>query len=359
MTRPKIHVLPNPSGITHERYRTDAFGIAASKFIRSMPEFGYDLVHYGHEASEVDCEHVTVITNNDFAAPDDAGAMLYHRQDLTDLYNQRVTPILQSRVRPGDIVASFYGLAHRECTSTLQPGVFVCEPSIGYPVDTVFAPFKAFVSHAWLHYYYGTQNKLMEPHWYNAVIPNAFDVSEFAFRPWKEKYFVYLGRMIHHKGLDLAIQVTEYLGVPLIIASSGRIADLGYTTTPAHVTEIGYVGQQERRALLAGAQCLMAPTYYIEPFGNIVVEAALSGTPVLTTDWGGFSENVVQGVTGYRCGDFAEFVQGARKIMAGSIRSLDCRHHAESNYELRVVHAKMHAWFSKIRRQNFYWVPEQ
>jgi len=351
-----IHVLPNPSGITSERYRTDAFGIATCKFIKCMPQHGYQVVHYGHESSTVDCEHVTTITNQDFAPPDDPGAMLYHRQDLTDLYGERVRPLLASRVKPGDIVASFYGCAHQEAVQDVSPDAFVTEPAIGYPVDTVFAPYRAFVSYAWMHYYYGHHRQLMTPNWYDAVIPNAFDPQEFQYQSRKKDYFVYLGRMISTKGIDLAIQVTQHIGVPLVIASSGRIAEIGYAQTPPHVEEIGYVDQAQRRALLASARCLMAPTYYIEPFGNIVAEAALSGTPVLTADWGGFAENVLDGVTGYRCRDFDAFVKSAQLIVGGAIKSRACRQHAETHYNLETVHAQMHQWFERIRRRNFYHV---
>jgi glycosyltransferase involved in cell wall biosynthesis len=40
----------------------------------------------------------------------------------------------------------------------------------------------------------------------------------------------------------------------------------------------------------------------------VVTEAQLCGTPVISTDWGGFTEYIEQGQTGYRCDDLEEFV---------------------------------------------------
>ena len=348
-----IHILPNASGITSERYRTDAFGIATCKFIKSMSKLGYNIIHYGHEAYEVDCEHHTLVNNNDFPAPEDAGVMLYHNNRLKDIFNKNLDDILPRTKSPGDLVACFYGYGPRPVLDK-HPDLVITEPSIGYPAEAVFAPYRGFVSYAWMHYYYGTQKQLMEPSWYDEVIPNAFDPEEFTYNENKQEYFIFIGRMITSKGIDLAIQVTKHLGVKLIIASSGKLQEIGYDKVPDHVIEAGYVNAEQRRNLLAHARCLIAPTYYIEPFGNIVVEAGLSGTPVLTTDWGGFSENVAHGATGYRCKDFNSFIKGAQNILEGKIKSSNCRRYTESNYNLEIVHKRIDSWYKRILRNDFY-----
>lgn len=63
---------------------------------------------------------------------------------------------------------------------------------------------------------------------------------------------------------------------------------------------VGVSGDKQRKELLGKATALIQLTEYQEPFGFNVVEALLSGTPVLTDDQGGFLDTVVNGYNGYR-----------------------------------------------------------
>lgn len=348
-----LHILANPFGITHTRYRMEPFNVAALKFIENMQLRGYNVVHYGHESAQVPCENVVAVTNDELPPPDDS-SIFPHDMRHRDIFNARVNPVLINRARPGDMVLSFYGIAHQAAVENLNQ-VYVLEPSIGYPPGSVFAPYRAFVSYSQMHYYYGMHGQLLSPSWYDAVIPNAFTPSEFEVSADKDDYFVYLGRVNYDKGLDLCIQVTQALNKRLIIAGPARdLTHLGYTELPAHVEMVGYVNPEQRKQLLSRAQCLMAPTHYLEPFGNIVAEAQFCGTPVLTTDWGGFVDSVVQGVTGFRCRDFKSFVEAAQSIQ--QLTSADCRSWAEQNFSDKVVHDQFDVWLQKILRNNFYYV---
>jgi glycosyltransferase involved in cell wall biosynthesis len=349
-----LHILSNPWGITDPKYRTDAFNIAAHKFIKNMRDYNYDLVHYGHESSVVDCENVPIIMNSEFAPPTDLGHMFLPEDatHLNSIFPSRAQEYLKKRTKPNDIVLSFYGIAYKEVTDPLSD-VYVVEPSIGYNAGAVYSNYRAFVSYAWMHYFYGTRQMLMEPSWYDEVIYNAITPEEFDHTQDREDYFLFIGRMIKHKGIDLAIQLTEKLGKQLVIASSGRLTDIGYEKKPSHVIEYGYAGCEERMRLISKAKCLIAPTYYIEPFGNVVAEAAMSGTPVLSTDWGGFVENVNHGVTGFRCKDFNSFLRASEKL--NTIKPEDCRKWAIDNFSEKVVHKKFDNWFQKILRNDFYY----
>ena len=350
---PTLHILSNPSGITHTRYRMEPFNVAALKFIENMKQRGWDMVHYGHESADVACEHEVCVTNDEFPPPED-GNLLIHQPHLEKIYNDRAIQIVAKRKKPGDMLLAFYGLANKPTMDT-HHDLKRLEPSIGYPPETVYSPYRAFVSYSQMHYYYGLHKMLLNPSWFDAVIPNAFTPNEFEFCDEKEDYFVYLGRVNYDKGVDLCIQITERLGKKLYIAGpTDTLRHLGYTAIPKHVELVGYVNPKQRSALLRKAQCLMAPTHYIEPFGNIVAEAQFCGTPVLTTDWGGYVDSVVQGVTGFRCKDFGSFARAAEKVHELSPEV--CRTWAMQNFSDEVVHDKFDEWLNKIRINNFYHV---
>ena len=349
--KPTLHILSNPSGITHTRYRMEPFNVAALKFIENMKKRGWDMIHYGHESAGVECENEICVTNDDFPPPED-GSLLVHQPHLEQIYNNRAIDIVTRRKKPGDMLLAFYGLANKP-TMDAHPDLSRLEPSIGYPPETVYSPYRAFVSYSQMHYYYGLHKMLLKPSWFDAVIPNAFTPSEFEFNDKKQDYFVYLGRVNYDKGIDLCVQVTKQLGKKLYIAGpTDTLRHLGYDSIPDHVELTGYVNPKQRSDLLSNAQCLMAPTHYIEPFGNMIVEAYLSGTPAITTDWGAFTETVVQGVTGYRCREFREFVSAIKNI--DSIDPFDCYKFALKNYTHEVVYRKHDAYLQKVIAMDFY-----
>jgi glycosyltransferase involved in cell wall biosynthesis len=348
--KPRLHILANPHGITDPVYRMEPFNIAVAKMIDNLVPRGYEILHYGHELSRVACETVTVVYSNEVMArgPDD---LFDHNPAIVKIFCRRVHEQLQKRYRPGDLILCFYGLDHKEAVEGIANATVV-EPSIGYRPECVFAPYRVFTSQAQMHYYYGQQNMLLEPSWFDAVIPNAFSPAEFEYSDQKQDYCLYLGRLSADKGIGLAIQMTEYTGQRLIIAGPGDLSALDYATVPDHVTLYGYANVEQRRTLLRDARALIAPTHYIEPFGNIVVEALMSGTPVITTDWGGFVDTNQHGVTGFRCRDFASFVDAMQRI--DEIQPQACRDWAMAHFSETRVHDQFDQYFQKIAARNFY-----
>jgi glycosyltransferase involved in cell wall biosynthesis len=348
--KPRLHVLANPFGITHSRYRMEPFNQAVLKFINNMLIKGYDILHYGHESSSVPCENVVAVQNKEMPPPHES-SLMPELPGIRQIWTDRVSEEIGKRKQPGDQVLCFYGRAHEHAVMNHQD-LTIIEPSIGYGPAAVFAPYRAFTSYAQMHYFYGLHGKLLSPSWFDTVIPNAFTPDEFEYSADKDDYFVYLGRLNSDKGVNIAIQVTRELGKKLVIASPGPLSNLGYEKTPHHVEHIGYVDVEKRKKVLSRAQCLMAPTHYIEPFGNIVVEALMSGTPVITTDWGGFVDTVVNGFTGYRCKSYPDFVNAAKKI--DQIKPLNCRQWAMDNFSDQVVHDKFDHWLTRLTHKNFY-----
>jgi glycosyltransferase involved in cell wall biosynthesis len=335
-----LHILSNPYGPVHINNRTDPFSIAVIKFINNMQLLGWDCIHYGIAGCEVSCETVICLDT-----------IYQNKNACVEAYNRQAAKEINSRKKSGDMIMCFHGWENKVAAEA-NKDLPIVEPSIGYETSAVFAPYRVFVSYAQMHMFYGERRMLMNPSWYDAVIPNAFSVDEFEFNPNKKDYILYFGRVIENKGLNIAIQATEKSGDKLIVAGPGLLEDMGYKEIPSHVEVFGVANAEQRKALMRDAKAIIGPTYYVEPFGNMVAEGYFSGTPAITTDWGGFTETVVQGVTGYRCREFKEFVQALKDIK--NINPQDCRDWAMNNYTEEVVHEKLDNYFKKILEGNFY-----
>lgn len=334
----KLHILTNPNKKTTLLDRTEPFSTITHKYIKNL-HTKYEMIHYGLSGSDVACRHIDM-------------------PEGCEEYNKAAAIAIQENKEPGDIILCFYGYDN-SIAANHNSDLKIVEPIIGYRTAGIFAPYRVFVSYALMHVYYGEKGMLMNPSWFDAVIPNPFDPSEFEFNHNKEDYMIYLGRVVQEKGVDVAIQATEKAGIKLYIAGPDRAGNssldlrhMGYTSVPDHVTVLGTLGVEERKHYLSRAKALLAPTYYLEPFGNIIAEAHLSGTPTITTDWGAFPENNIEGVTGFRCKEMREFVAAIKNI--DMIDPTVCYNHALQNYSEEVVFKQHDAYLQKVIASSFY-----
>ena len=335
-----LHILSSSSSPVHIDNRIDPFSIAVIKFVENMQKLGWNCIHYGIAGCDVPCETIVCLPN----VYNDA------RENLK-VYNTNAGIEIAKRKQAGDLIMCFHG--HENQAATIpNTDLIIVEPSIGYETSAIFAPYRVFVSQAQMHMFYGERKMLMNPSWFDAVIPNAFTPSEFEYSIKKKDYVLYFGRVIENKGIHIAIQATAKSGHKLIIAGPGNLADLGYNEIPEHVTCVGLVNAEQRKELMRDARAIIGPTYYVEPFGNMVVEGYFSGTPAITSDWGGFTETVVHGVTGFRCREFNDFVNALTSLW--QIDPAVCRNWAWSNYEETVVHKQFDRYFKKLQSKDFY-----
>lgn len=330
----RFHVLGVPHTVSSKEFVACAFTQKVVKFCEMMLPRGHEIIHYGHEESQVECtEHVTVITNDVWQkvyGSHDWRKTFFKYDANDDAYQtfiKNTITEIQKRKQPKDFILAFWGNPMKPICDA-HSDLIIVEPGIGYAWGH-FAPFKVFESYAMHSAYYGLQSVgTCNENWYDVVIPNYFNSQEFVYNENKEDYFLYLGRVYDGKGVNIAVQVTESIGAKLIIAGQGSLAEMGYKETPSHVTEIGYADTETRKKLMSNAKAVFLPSLYNEPFGGVQIESMLSGTPVISTDWGAFAENNIHGKTGYRCRTFEQFVWAAKNI--DQIDSKNCRMWAEN-----------------------------
>jgi glycosyltransferase involved in cell wall biosynthesis len=314
-----------------------------------MKERGHTIYLYAHDRSDAICDELIPVTNDKVLIETygeydwKSNQFVHNVSDLAQTtFNQNAINEITSRKQPGDFLLCFWGYGHQPVANA-HPDLIPVEPGIGYH-SGLFAPYRVFESYSVLGIAY-ERMKWGNPGWYDAVIPNYFEPEDFEYREEKDDYFLYIGRLVTVKGIDIAIQATERAGVKLVIAGQGDF-EKTFGKKPDHVELAGYADVEKRKKLMAGAKAVFVPTYYPEPFGGVMIEAFFSGTPVISTDWATFAENNLHGVTGYRCRTMEQFVWATKNI--DKISPKACREWAMNNYSLDAIAPMYEEFFHTV-----------
>jgi glycosyltransferase involved in cell wall biosynthesis len=353
----RFHILGVPHTISIREYSVCPFTQKIVKLCTMLKARGHTVFHYGHEDSRVDCdENITVTTSDDvYKSYGDhdwrkEGPPAYRLDDpIYKTFYAKSIAAVEQRKKPGDFLLCPFGANHKPVADA-HPDMLVCEPGIGYP-DGGFAKFRIFESYAIMHAYLGVPaiKKMRNDMWYDVVIPNYFDLEDFEFSATKDDYFLYLGRLGPGKGTHIALQIVEEVGGRIIIAGPGSLSG-NETRSNRPVSDyaelVGAVAPDERKRLMARAKATLTPSTFVEPFCGVHIESMLSGTPVISSDWGAFAEYNIHGVTGYRCRTFEQFTWAARNIH--TIDPSACRAWAERNFSLERVADMYEEYFFSV-----------
>lgn len=250
------------------------------------------------------------------------------------------------------VICATYGVAQATAASELPSNAIVIESGVGYCGS--FCSLRVFPSYAWMHYLTGCHSSGetgTRGHFYDAVIPHALDPAEFTYETAKDDYFVFMGRINEDKGYIVALDACKAVDARCLVAGQLPRGPKAERATLDDIKArggeyVGAVGPEQRAALLAGAKALFCPSLYIEPFGYVAIEAQVSGTPVICTDWGGFTETVEHGVTGYRCRSFNDFVLAVERV--AEISHSACRERVLRLYSMERVAAMYDRYLAHV-----------
>lgn len=155
---------------------------------------------------------------------------------------------------------------------------------------------------------------------------------------------MFLGRLDRCKGAHTAIAVARRVRRRLVIA--GNVSELPHERAyfekeiaphidGAQVTYVGPVDDAAKSRWLSCAAGLLMPVECEEAFGLVMVEALMTGTPVIAFKRGGIPEVIEHGQTGFLCETPTEMAGWVERLPA--IDRTVCRAAAERRFSSDAV----------------------
>lgn len=328
------------------------------KFCRMMKSLGHKVYLYASEDNEAPCDElITIVTKKEqrkwFGEYDFTQS--FFKIDWNEtlphwvIPNARAIEAIKQRAQPRDFVCIIGGTCQQQISNGL-PDLMSVEYGIGY--YGVYAPFRVYESYAQMHYVHG-QLQDDNGRFFDAVIPNYFDPADFPYRAKKDDFYLFIGRLIRRKGAEMAVEVTKNIGAKLVLVGQGvnkiegnKIYADELTLTGDHIKHLGHADVKKRGELMSRAKAVFVCSYYIEPFGGTSIEPLFCGTPVITTDWGAFPENIPHGVVGYRARTLGEAVWAAQNV--SKLKPAQIRDYAMQNFSLDRVRYLYQAYFEQL-----------
>lgn len=176
---------------------------------------------------------------------------------------------------------------------------------------------------------------LARQHGRERYVLNGIDPEVCIYSETKQDYFLFMSSLDWEmkKGLDIALSLAARHGLRLIVAGTGnnykRIMRITALCREIGAEYVGDVRGQRKAELLAGAKAFLFPTRVNEAFGLGMVEALMSGTPVICSDKGACPELITRDV-GFVCRYDSDYVNAIKRV--SSISPQACREKAMRDF---------------------------
>lgn len=175
-----------------------------------------------------------------------------------------------------------------------------------------------------------------------AFVYNGLDPDEYEFSEKKSEHLLFLAKASWSiKNVKGAIRIARRSGKDLDILGGGR----WWLPSWRKVHWRGMLGGPEKAVYIRRSCGLLFPVLWNEPFGIAVIEALVSGTPVLATPFGSLKE-LVNPEVGRLCSSYSEFVSWVGRL--GEFRPKKCRDWALSQFHYREMAKKYVTYYERI-----------
>ncbi|MBI4510867.1 MAG: glycosyltransferase family 4 protein [Deltaproteobacteria bacterium] len=136
------------------------------------------------------------------------------------------------------------------------------------------------------------------------VVHHGVSPSLYPLGPGNGGYVAFLGRFAPEKGVHVAIDVARRARLPIRLAGKSHDdryfgAEVGPRLRDPLVRWVGEVSHAPKVRLLGDAVATLFPINWEEPFGLVMIESMLCGTPVLSFPRGSAPEVIDEGITGW------------------------------------------------------------
>lgn len=365
MPKLRFHLLGLVHLPTSRTYNSCAFTQKNYKLAKMLTELGHDVFVYGSEGSDVPCtEFIETHTLKDIRDTWGDGNNLFEigydwhngqfRHDINEAkkpvtlkYYENAIKEINKRKQDSDILLITQGSYQKTIADAV--GLYLTvESGIGYRGS--YCKFRSFESTYIQNFTYGSENprQSIDGKFYDRVIPNYFEEEDFQFNNDPHDYFLYMGRIIHRKGVNIAVKAALATGNKLYIAGqTSNEIDINKITQYPNIKYLGYADINQRSDIMRNAVATFTPSIYLEPFCGVHAESMLCGTPVITTNFGAFTDYVIDGVNGYKCDTLQDFADATVDV-----KNLDRKKVRESaeQFTLKEVSKKYEKWFQELNR---------
>ncbi len=175
-------------------------------------------------------------------------------------------------------------------------------------------------------------------HGRNIFVYNGVDPQELIFEEKKGDHLLFFSKVRRRvKGARRALKLAKLHDQEIVVAGGFRfdLLKVGglFDSLRAGVRFRGEIGGTEKALVFSRAKALLFPIDWEEPFGLVVIESLMSGTPVIATRRGSLPELI-----NHKVGAFFETDEEFSAALghAASCKPADCRDWALANFSSEI-----------------------